>query len=213
MLQGGGLRIDHVMGLTRLFWVPEGGEPADGAYVRFNGSDLLELVALESARAGAFVVGEDLGTVEEGLREELRRRGILSTKVVWFEDEPPEHWPAQSLAMVTTHDLPTVAGMCHGTDAPPAMRARLEALAGPIDERPVHDVDIDVHHRLGRSPSALALATLEDLLEVEERPNLPGTTDDERRNWSASLPVPIDDLPVHAGADAVLLALAAGRGD
>ena len=86
MVAGGGLRIDHVMGLTRLFWVPEGGDPRDGTYVRFAGHELLEIVALESARAGALVVGEDLGTVEGGLREELHQRAILSTKVVWFED-------------------------------------------------------------------------------------------------------------------------------
>ena len=91
MVAGGGLRIDHVMGLTRLFWVPEGGPPADGAYVRFAGHELLELVALESARAGAVVVGEDLGTVEAGLPRGARTdRRILSTRLVWFEDEPPE---------------------------------------------------------------------------------------------------------------------------
>ena len=156
MVRGGGLRIDHVMGLTRLFWVPEGGEPADGAYVRFAGHELLELVALESARAEAIVVGEDLGTVEEGLREELHRRRILSTKVVWFEDAPPEAWPAQSLAMVTTHDLPTIAGMRHGTDAPagdarpPRAPGRAARRSGRSD-----DVDREVHHRLGRSPARL----------------------------------------------------------
>ncbi len=213
MVAGGGLRIDHVMGLVRLFWVPEGGRPADGAYVRFAGHELLELVALESARAEAFVVGEDLGTVEEGLREELHHRRILSTKVVWFEDEAPERWPAQSLAMVTTHDLPTLAGMCHGTDAPPAMRARLDRLAGPLDVKGADEVGIEVHHRLGQSPAALVLATLEDLLGVEERPNLPGTTDDDRPNWSVALPVSADDLPTDPGAGAVLDALASGRED
>jgi 4-alpha-glucanotransferase len=181
--------------------------------VRFAGDELLELVALESTRAEAFVVGEDLGTVEEGLRDELHHRRILSTKVVWFEDDPPEAWPAQSLAMLTTHDLPTLAGMCHGTDAPPAMRARLDRLVDPPDARSVDDVDIEVHRRLGRSPAALALATLEDLLGVDERPNLPGTTDDERANWSLALPAPVDDLPTHAGAGAVLDALASGRGE
>ncbi|MFL6205315.1 MAG: 4-alpha-glucanotransferase [Acidimicrobiales bacterium] len=213
MVRGGGLRIDHVMGLTRLFWVPEGGGPRDGAYVRFAGHELLEVVALESARAGAIVVGEDLGTVEEGLRDELRDRGILSTKVVWFEEQPPEGWPPQSLAMATTHDLPTIAGMVHGSDAPDAMRVRLERLVGPLEGRPLGEIDQAVHHHLGRSPSVLALATLEDLLEVEPRPNEPGTTDDERPNWSQALPVLVDDLPLDPGAGAILSALAAGRDD
>jgi 4-alpha-glucanotransferase len=213
MLGGGGLRIDHVMGLTRLFWVPEGGTPADGAYVRFAGHELLEVVAMESARAEALVIGEDLGTVEEGLREELHHRRLLSTKVVWFEEAPPEHWPAEALGMVTTHDLPTLAGMVTGADAPPAMRERLDRLVGPLDDRPLPEVNQEVHHRLGRSPVVLALATLEDLLEVEERPNEPGTTDDERPNWSRALPVLVDDLPTHPGAGAVLTALAAGRDD
>ena len=75
---------------------------------------------MESARAGALVVGEDLGTVEPSFREDLAAAGILSTRLVWFEDDPPEAWPRQALAMVTTHDLPTLAGMCRGTsfDAP-----------------------------------------------------------------------------------------------
>ena len=87
--------------------------------------------------------------------------------------------------------------MVRGTDAPPAMRASLERLVGPLGDRALDEVDREVHHRLGRSPAVLALATLEDLLEVEDRPNQPGTTDDERPNWSRALPVLVDDLPDH----------------
>jgi 4-alpha-glucanotransferase len=211
LVTGGGLRIDHVMGLSRLFWVPAGGDPADGAYVRFPGRDLLDLVALESARAEAVVVGEDLGTVEPGFREELAATGILSTRVVWFEREPPESWPEAALAMVTTHDLPTLAGMCSGTDAPVEMRGNLEHLVGPVADRSVEDVAVAVHQHLARSPAALAVATMEDVLGVAERPNVPGTTDADRPNWSVALPVPIDDLDGHAGARRTLDALAAGR--
>ena len=120
MVAGGGLRIDHVMGLTRLFWVPEGGDPADGAYVRFAGHELLELVALESARAEAIVVGEDLGTVEEGLREELAPPADPVHQVVWFEDEPPERVARRSRSPWSppTTSRPSPA-MCRGTDAPP----------------------------------------------------------------------------------------------
>ena len=211
LVAGGGLRIDHVMGLSRLFWVPAGGSPADGAYVRFAGRELLDVVALESARAGAVVVGEDLGTVEPAFRDELRATGILSTRVVWFEEDPPETWPTEALAMVTTHDLPTLAGMCSGADSPPEMRANLEQLVGPLDGQSVVDVSVAVHRRLGASPAAFALATLEDVLEVVERPNVPGTTSEERPNWSVALPVPIDELPRHESASATLRELHEAR--
>jgi 4-alpha-glucanotransferase len=212
MVPGGGLRVDHVMGLSRLFWIPDGAEPGEGAYVRFAGRELVELVAMESSRAGAIVVGEDLGTVEDHLRHELAEAGVLSTRLVWFEDEPPEAYPEQSLGMVTTHDLPTVAGLWTGADAaeqaavgrpsPPEMtqrvRGRLARLAG-LDEHYYGDectlpVALDrVHRRLGAGSSMVVLATLEDVTGVVARPNIPGTTT-ERPNWSLALPIPVDEL-------------------
>src|SRR5690606_31201878 len=108
-LQGGGLRIDHVMGLFRLWWIPPGNGPADGAYVRYPAEDLLAILALESERAGAVVVGEDLGTVEPGVRPMLADDHVLSYRLLWFEEDEPQQWPATSMAAVTTHDLPTVA--------------------------------------------------------------------------------------------------------
>lgn len=229
MLPGGGLRVDHVMGLARLFWIPPNSDPADGTYVRFAGRELLEVLAMESARAGALVVGEDLGTVEDGFREELRSTGILSTRLVWFEDDPPERYPEQSLGMVTTHDLPTVAGLWTGSDeaeleavgrpSPPeaiqGVRRRLAALTGlDADDRDPADVPQAleaVHRRLGAGASVLALATLEDLVAMEPRPNVPGTTT-ERSNWSRSLPVKVDKLDESGVVGRTARALADARG-
>ena len=112
----GGLRIDHVMGLFRLWWVPADGSAADGAYVRYPAEDLLDIVALESSRAQALVVGEDLGTVEDGVREAMAEHGMLSYRLLWFEEDDPTEWPAASMAAITTHDLPTVAGLWTGAD-------------------------------------------------------------------------------------------------
>jgi 4-alpha-glucanotransferase len=220
MAAGGGLRVDHVMGLARLFWIPAGGEPADGTYVRFAGRELLEVLAMESARSGAVVVGEDLGTVEHGFREELRNTGVLSTRLVWFEDSPPSDYPREALAMVTTHDLPTIAGVWTGADetelvaigrpTPPdeqgTFRRRLDALVGLPPTAPVAAVIDAVHQRLRESPAALTLATLEDVAEEPRRPNVPGTTT-ERSNWSAALPHAIDELVSDPSLAAHLTAL------
>src|SRR4029079_1990079 len=109
-----------------------GGGPGDGAYVRYPGQDLLDLLALEADRAGAFVVGEDLGTVEDEVRVELSDRGVLSYRLLWFEEGPPPTYPEQALASVTTHDLPTIAGGWTGADL--AHRRRLGRAGDGRDE-------------------------------------------------------------------------------
>lgn len=205
----GGLRIDHVMGLFRLWWVPREGSPTEGAYVRYPSDDLLDIVALESHRAAAVVVGEDLGTVEPGVREELAERNILSYRLLWFEEEEPAEWPIQSLAAVTTHDLPTVAGLWTGSDA-----ADQQASTG-MSEADVASGRQDLLARLNRSgtlspsatpaeavqaaytslaeaPSVLVSLSLEDAVHEERRPNVPGTV--ERENWMIPLRMPLEEV-------------------
>lgn len=218
----GGLRIDHVLGLFRLWWLPGGVDPARGAYVNYPTDELLEIVALESHRARAVVIGEDLGTVPSGVREELRRRSLLSTRLVLFERTPPSRYPRQALAAVTTHDLPTIAGTISGSDLedqrragidPDAenlelLRARLRATAGTRSDRGRPEALIPaVHRALAASPSALVAATLEDALAVEERTNLPGTVAPQRDNWSLALPAPIEELGTRPGVAALVEAL------
>jgi len=118
----GALRIDHVMGLMRLFWIPVGAQPAHGAYVQYPLDELRGILALESQRHRCLVVGEDLGTVPEELRGALSQAGVVSTRLLIFEHQPsgefkaPEAYPAQAIVAVSTHDLPTLAGWWEGRD-------------------------------------------------------------------------------------------------
>lgn len=117
----GGLRIDHVLGLMRLWLVPKGASAREGAYLHCPFDDLLRLVALESHRHRAVIVGEDLGTVPEGIREALYGNGLMGMRVLWFERDhglfvEPTRWPREAMATTTTHDLPTVAGWWAGRD-------------------------------------------------------------------------------------------------
>lgn len=204
----GGLRIDHVMGLSRLYWIPPGATPPEGAYVRYPADHLFELLALESQRARAVVVGEDLGTVEPAMREQMAARDVLSYRLLWFERDPPGSWPERALAAVTTHDLPTVAGVWTGADlraqqeagtAPDAernaeLRSRLAAAAGLEPGAGVEAAVLGAHRALAGAPSAVVLATLEDALAVEARPNMPGTTPDRWPSWRVPLPRSLEEL-------------------
>ncbi|KUJ69294.1 4-alpha-glucanotransferase [Streptomyces albus subsp. albus] len=163
----GALRIDHVMGLFRLWWVPEGREPTEGAYVRYDAEAMLAVLALEAHRAGAAVIGEDLGTVEPGVREQLAARGVLGTSVLWFERDyagaagpdtrdpgekagtdddgarraarplPPERWRTACLATATTHDLPSTAARLTGEHV--GLRHRLGLLTRPLAQERAED--------------------------------------------------------------------------
>ncbi|MEU5224473.1 4-alpha-glucanotransferase [Streptomyces toyocaensis] len=136
----GALRIDHVMGLFRLWWVPEGHPPTEGTYVRYDAEAMLAVLVLEASRAGAVVIGEDLGTVEPGVREALRERGVYGTSVLWFERDwegdgsplPPEGWRADCLATATTHDLPSTAARLSGEHV--ELRDGLGLLTRPLEE-------------------------------------------------------------------------------
>ncbi len=209
MAHGGGLRVDHVMGLFRLWWVATAGSPQDGAYVRYPSSDLLDIVALESHRAKAVVVGEDLGTVEPGVRPALADHDVLAYRLLYFEDGDPATWPPKSMAAVTTHDLPTVAGLWTGEDRDEQFtltgasrdevdRGRSTLVGRIATERDLSDdttaqrVTEVAYRHLAQAPSVLLSATLEDAVQARRRPNLPGASD--RDNWCLPLPVRVDDL-------------------
>ena len=197
----GGVRLDHVMGLFRLFWIPQGKKPKDGAYVRYSALDLLGIVALESVRAGAIVVGEDLGTVEDQVRSELAFRKMLSYRVLWFESEPPATYPEHALAAVTTHDLPTIAGLWSGSD----IRKQRELHLAPNEKgtrahaplaRQAHRSGPTLCHRSGRPENARSAregpfgplgADPRRRPGGRRRPNMPGTID-EYPCWCLPLP-------------------------
>ena len=215
-----GVRIDHVMGLFRLWCIPEGCAPTDGCYVYLPFAEYLAIVAIESARAGAFVIGEDLGTVEPYVREELQSQRILSYRLLQFEDGPAAKLPALAVAAVTTHDLPTIAGLWTGADlaaqttialhpnvdATASTRSILGARAGVSDDASVAAVVEGVHRDLATAACAIVTATLDDALGVVERPNMPGTID-EWPNWRIALPEPLELILSDPRVEAVAVTL------
>lgn len=161
----GALRLDHVMGLQRLFWIPAGGTPEDGAYVHYSFEELLGILALESQRHRCLVIGEDLGTVPDEVRAALQPAGILAYRVLYFEKspeggfKPPAEYPRQAAVAVNTHDLPSLSGYWHGRDL--ELRGKLGLF--PYDELKKEQVRARAEDR----PRLLAALDQEGLLPVE----------------------------------------------
>ena len=218
----GGVRVDHILGLFRLWWIPVGGPPNEGTYVRYDHEAMVGVLALEAHRAQAVVVGEDLGVVPPEARDYLASRGILGTSVLWFEQDgdrprPAEHWREWSLASVTTHDFPPTAGYLVGDQV--RLQHRLGLLQGDLDDElaearaqvdqwldevarrglVVEGADTDevvgaLHRYLTLSPARLLCVALTDAVGDRRTQNQPGTTD-EYPNWRVPLAGP-DGVPL-----------------
>lgn len=231
MADRGGLRVDHILGLWRLWLVPCGADPAQGVYVRYPFQDLLNLLVLESWRHRCLLIGEDLGVVPEGVRRCLASRGVLGTEVLQFNGDesgyrPLRRWRPCAVAMPSTHDLPPMAAWLQGDDL--RWRRRLgwasasetaAALqqrgrqAGLLAERvcregmtPAEPL-ADALRLVARSPAVLALMPLEDVIGVRQQPNMPGTVE-QHPNWCHRLPAPAQ---APAEVEQRLAAVAAAR--
>jgi len=218
----GGLRVDHALGLGRLWVIPEGARPLDGVYLRQPLDDLLRLLVLEAHRASAIVIGEDLGVVPAGFRDRLAERQLLGMRVLPFERTreggftDPHGWSPVAAAMTSTHDMTPFAGWWRGVDIEwretlgaeadtPEQRqadrmrfwARATDSAGASGPPPATDAPADAVDAaialVARSDCELALVALEDLVGLEQAPNLPGTID-EHPNWRRRLPASPDTL-------------------
>lgn len=211
----GALRLDHILGLFRLWWVPEGMPAYAGTYVKYDHEALLSILLLEAHRVGAVLIGEDLGTVERWVHELLEERGILGTTVLWFERtddggiRPAENWRRMSMVSVTVHDLPPTAAYLEGAHV--NLRNDLNLLANPYDEewaayqaevelwrehltmrgllRPnagPREVVVALHRLAALSPCRLVAIAVPDTVEDLQSQNQPGT-DQEYPNWRLPL--------------------------
>lgn len=210
----GVLRIDHILGFERAFWVPDG---APGAYVQMPRDAMLAVVRIEATRAGAIVVGEDLGNIPDGLRAALEESGILGCRVAMFERaswHPPvfraaQDYDAAAIASFSTHDLPTWTGWRKGldidarqdtgsidADQATAEHTLRQAEVSALDARLEAPTDDALHAFLARTPSRLLGLQAEILLGMDDQPNLPGTTT-QYPNWRLRLPVPAKSISCH----------------
>jgi 4-alpha-glucanotransferase len=219
----GGIRVDHIIGLFRLWWIPAGMTPDQGTYVRYDHEAMIGVLALEAQRAGAVVVGEDLGVVEPSAREFLRARGVLGTSILWFERDgegrplPAERWRELCMASVTTHDLPPSAGYLAGDHV--RLRDSLGLLSRPVEEELAADVAdreawlaelrsrglladgagieetvAALHAYLTLTPARLRNVALTDAVGDRRTQNQPGTHN-EYPNWRVPLAGP-DEKPM-----------------
>ncbi|MEH3103869.1 MAG: 4-alpha-glucanotransferase [Sphingomonas phyllosphaerae] len=214
LAHAGGIRIDHALGLERLWVIPAGADASEGAYLKMPGTHLRRIVAIEAQRAEAVVIAEDLGTVPAGFRDTLAARCMLGMRVLPFERDaeggfvPPADWDEAAVAMTGTHDTPTLAGWWKERDIDWAeqlgrsgvYRARRagernalwEAMGKPGDPPAAPPVDAMIAH-VASAPCPLAIVPFEDLLGLEEQPNLPGTID-EHPNWRRRMDAPTPAL-------------------
>ena len=235
MRVAGVVRIDHVMGLQRLFWIPEGASPEQGLYVSMPLEELLAVVAIEAQRLGVDVVGEDLGTVEDGLRDAMLREGLRRTYVAQYairvEEDELEEVPVGSVASFATHDTATFAGWWNSVDidervqlglldAPSAERMRqrraderraLALALGRTDSDEPNDVLVAVHEYLARSDAGLVMVQLDDLLGETSATNLPGTST-HRANWSRLARLSLEELASSTTLASALAPLSEQRG-
>lgn len=213
MQYAGAIRLDHVLGLRRLYVIPHGRSARDGVYVDMPFDDMAGVIAAESQKHRCIVIGEDLGTVPDGLREELRRHGILSYTVMMFERNgeafnDPSHYGRESLVTFNTHDLASFRGWETGADLLAKRALGIDPGESEDDRRNAvyalhrlsgHDKAerIDFMHvaaLLARAPSRIMAVGIEDLLGVAEQPNIPGTID-EHPNWRRRLPLATARFP------------------
>ena len=212
----GGLRVDHVMGLMRLWWIPEGMPPERGAYVRYDHAAAVGALASQAARAGAVAIGEDLGTVDPWIRRYLSAHGILGTTLLWFAHERsgaplrPSRWRRRCMATVGTHDVPPVSGFASGEQVD--VRARLGLLKDPVEERGLArsmlsrwqaalareglldrdrepdaaELTVALYGYLARTPAVLVGVSLADAVGDRQAQNIPGTSQ-EYPNWRVPL--------------------------
>ena len=230
MRHAAALRIDHVLGFARQFWVPRGAEGRFGAYVRFPLDALIAITALESQRNRCLVVGEDLGTVPDGLRDRLAAARIFSYRVLWFERDgagfkPGDAYPGQALACLASHDLPTFMGWRQGRDigiaraigqidgAQVATRTiEREDETRLLDARVGYDgnddgaADTATHRFVAATPSQIMLVQADDLAGETDPLNVPGT-DREWPNWRRRVHVPVEELAKDTLAQAILQAV------
>lgn len=232
MQYAGALRIDHILGLMRQYWVAPGLDAKDGVYISFPLDDILRIIALESRRNNCVVIGEDLGNVPEGFSAVIQNAGLLSFKVMFFERwesglfKRPDQFPSQSIVTIATHDTPTLTGWWQGRDLEWRQQLDLypDELAGHADRDARHTerenlmaaledlnvIDMDnapqkspakmntelsmaVQKYLAAADSHIQLIPLEDMLEMPEQVNIPGTID-QHPNWLQKLPVLLEDF-------------------
>ncbi|MEA3192330.1 MAG: 4-alpha-glucanotransferase [Betaproteobacteria bacterium] len=206
MPRGGALRIDHVMALMRLYWIPLGAKADRGGYVSYPLRELVAVLAEESRRNRCMVIGEDLGTVPPEVREALTAAGVLSYRPLLFERRAPADFPRDALVCVSTHDLPTWRGYWAGRDL--ALRERVgltvdigkeksqrkadqKSLAALLASQGLDTSVRSAHAFIARTPAKLVVVQPEDVFGMAEQANLPGTVE-EHPNWRRKLPLPVE---------------------